>query len=209
MSDAAHASSAGKPLLSNNMTVQSDGNVTVEHGFLTHEIDPNTETVIIGTFNPGHICNVSFFYSSPKNYLWRLLPEAFAEEDLRGAGTNQKMEFCKRRRVDFIDLIAEVEVEKGKECGRSDTYLDGRVTKWRPVITELEPLQSLRRACFTRSTFGDVKNIECRVKQIDTWCRDHKIDFACLITPSMAYRSIPYKERQAPWTKFFSDTVQK
>ena len=37
--------------------------VAIKHKFLDHKIGPETETLVIGTFNPGHECNkaVDFF----------------------------------------------------------------------------------------------------------------------------------------------------
>jgi hypothetical protein len=69
----------------------------VKHGFLDHKIDPAAETIIIGTFNPGSLCDISFFYSGARNRLWRLLPNAFGERDLRQASRDEKIEFCRRR----------------------------------------------------------------------------------------------------------------
>lgn len=58
--------------------------ITVQHRFLDHQINPDTETLIIGTFNPDAADNnADFFYGRSRNYLWRLLPLAYGETDLK------------------------------------------------------------------------------------------------------------------------------
>jgi hypothetical protein len=58
--------------------------ICVQHKFANHRLNPAAETIILGTFNPGHDANKArFFYSSPRNQLWSLLPRAFGEQDLR------------------------------------------------------------------------------------------------------------------------------
>jgi hypothetical protein len=61
------------------------------------------------------------------------MSRAFEENaDLRKGSPHEKIEFAKRERVDFIDLILEVKVEKGFECDRRDSYLDDRISLLRP-----------------------------------------------------------------------------
>jgi len=170
--------------------------VLVKHGFLTHTMDTGAETVIIGTFNPGCICNIEFFYSGARNRLWRLLPAAFGEEDLRKASRDKKIKFSWRRGIEFIDIISEVEVEKGQECNRNDSYIDPRVTEWRDVIQELGLLRNVKRICFTRRTFNkSVYEIALRVTKL----KEH-FGRKFRLMPSPAW--YPVAAEQAIWTEF-------
>ena len=51
---------------------------------MKHQISPQTETLILGTFNPETPDNeTEFFYGRRRNYLWRLLPSAYGGNDLK------------------------------------------------------------------------------------------------------------------------------
>lgn len=81
--------------------------ITVQHRFLDHQINPETETLIIGTFNPETVDNkAEFFYGRSRNYLWRLLPTAFGETDLKNASKQEKLEFIQKYKIDLTDLLA-------------------------------------------------------------------------------------------------------
>jgi G:T/U-mismatch repair DNA glycosylase len=178
--------------------------VTIKHKFLDHAIDPATETLIIGTFNPGHECNkkVDFFYGGDRNRLWTLLPKACGDcRDLSKASRDDKIAFTRDKRIDFIDIISEVQVSEGEECNRNDRYIDARVTQWRDVIGEMQQLARLKRACFTRRTVSDIPNVKLRIENVRTYCRDRGVVFKCIVTPSQAYRS---EDKQPEWTSFFS-----
>lgn len=175
--------------------------IRVQHGFLDHKINPDAETIIIGTFNPGSLCKIDFFYASPRNRLWSLVPHAFGEADLRMASRDVKLEFSRRRRIDFIDIISEIEIEAKEVCNRDDNYLDARVTQWRDVIAELRDLRSVRRLCFTRKTFGKhVREIEKRVLQL----KEHfGSKFRLMASPTR----IPNSSEQSIWTEFLNGQV--
>ena len=58
----------------------------IKHLLLDYKINPETETLIIGTFNPDTPENdADFFYGRSRNFLWKMLPTAFEEEDLKKA----------------------------------------------------------------------------------------------------------------------------
>ncbi len=68
-------------------------------------------------FNPATPNNeATFFYGRQRNHLWRLLPTAFDHDNLKGASTNQKLTFMDKYRIDFADLIAEIEVDERQEA---------------------------------------------------------------------------------------------
>jgi G:T/U-mismatch repair DNA glycosylase len=67
--------------------------VTIPHKFLDRKINPETQTLIIGTFNPAADKNpATFFYSRGRNHFWRLLPTALKEKenDMRKKSAEEK-----------------------------------------------------------------------------------------------------------------------
>jgi len=175
--------------------------MTIKHKFLSHKINSYTETLIIGTFNPDATGNpADFFYGRGRNYLWRLLPTAFGEPDLKGKSKNEKLDFIKRKKIDFIDLISEVDVEE--ETNYYDGYLDSRVSEsqWRDVKSEIEKLKpiKLKRVCFTRKSFADIPKIKRRIDDVQKFCEQNKIEFKFLTTPARFYRA----DKQEEWTNF-------
>jgi G:T/U-mismatch repair DNA glycosylase len=170
----------------------------VKHRFLDYKIEEATETLIVGTFNPEAKNNeADFFYSRPRNFLWRLLPTAFGEQDLRGATAPEKIRFIKNRKIDFIDLIAEVAVEVGMESNYDDRYLDSRVAIWTDIIATLHKLQHIKRVCFTRKTLVDIPNMRYQVGAIQQYCVTNNIEFILLKTPARTYSS----SKQLIWTE--------
>lgn len=78
----------------------------VEHKFKNHKISPDTEILIIGTFNPDSEKNpADFFYGRARNNLWKLLPLSFNKETLKNETREQKINFCNSFKISFIDLI--------------------------------------------------------------------------------------------------------
>jgi G:T/U-mismatch repair DNA glycosylase len=172
----------------------------IKHRFLKHEINPETEILIIGTFNPDTDKNpADFFYGRNRNFLWRLLSTAFDLEDLKGKSKEEKTDFIKKEKIDFIDLIAEVEIDEGKEANYADVYIDGKVSKWQDIINEIKKLSNLRKVCFTRRSFADIPEMKMKIGHVKNYCLDNKIDFQCLTTPARFYRD----DKQQEWTKFF------
>jgi len=88
----------------------------VNHISSSRKIDPNTEILIIGTFNPNTPKNpADFFYGRRQNFLWRLLPLALGENDLKKSTREEKISFIQKHKIDFTDLIDALEVEDGME----------------------------------------------------------------------------------------------
>ncbi|MBI2722800.1 MAG: hypothetical protein HYX39_11560 [Bacteroidetes bacterium] len=171
----------------------------VQHRFLYHKIDPSTEILILGTFNPETENNpADFFYGRSKNYLWRLLPNAYQESDLKGATKDLKIDFIKKYKIDFIDLIAKIDVEHGKETDYYDGYIDGRVTQWQDVISVIKKNPSIKRICFTRKSFSDIPNMTKKVEEIKKYCISKNIDFEFLPTPARFYNT----DKQTVWSFF-------
>jgi G:T/U-mismatch repair DNA glycosylase len=175
----------------------------IQHRFLDHQIDPETEILIMGTFNPEIADNeAEFFYGRSRNYLWKLLPVAFGEIDLKGHTKQEKMEFIKKHHIDFIDLIEEIEVENGNENLYEniykDIYIDGKVTRWKNIIDVIDSLPNLKKVCFTRKTFSGIPNIKSHIENIRQHCEKKKILFKTLISPARFYND----NKQTEWTNF-------
>ena len=172
----------------------------IRHRFLHHNIDPKTETLVIGTFNPDTEENIAdFFYGRQRNFLWTLIPAAFNETSLKGSTRNEKLEFIEKYRIDFIDLISEVEVEE--VTNYDDAYLDSKVTEWRDVISEIDKLTNLKRVCLTRKSFGDIPNMKTKIDEIKSHCEKKKIPFQLLATHARFYG----QAKQTEWTNFFNN----
>lgn len=171
--------------------------ISIRHRFLNHRINPETEILLLGTFNPDTPANdAEFFYGRKRNFLWRLLPLAFGETDLKSASTADKSAFIKKHKIDFIDLIEEVAVEPGQEANYSDGYIDSKVTRWVDVIAVINSLPKLKKICFTRKTFSDIPNMRKQIEMIRIHCDARDISFFTLMTPARIYS----EDKQSEWT---------
>ena len=171
----------------------------VNHRFLDHEINPETETLIIGTFNPETEGNpADFFYGRSRNFLWRLLSTAYQEKDLKDASINEKLTFIKSRKIDFIDLISNIEVTEGQESNYYDGYIDGKVKEWQNILKEIDRLKNIKRVCFTRKTFSDIPNMKSKIEEIKKHCEYKGIYFKPITTPARFYS----EDKQTEWTNF-------
>lgn len=170
----------------------------IKHRFIDHNINPKTEILVIGTFNPDtEENNADFFYGRLRNFLWTLIPIAFNETSLKGKTGNEKLKFIEKYRIDFVDLILEVEVEE--VANYDDGYLDSKVTKWKNIISEIEKLKNLKRVCLTRKSFGDIPNMKTKIEEIKNYCVKKEIPFQLLPTPAR----FSNEAKQTEWTNFF------
>jgi G:T/U-mismatch repair DNA glycosylase len=175
---------------------------TIKHRFLEHKINPETEILILGTFNPDTEKNeADFFYGRSRNYLWKLLPTAFQKTDLKKASKQEKLSFIKQERIDFIDLIAEIEVEKGQETNYNDDFIDSRVIKWQDIISETRKLNKLKKILLTRKTFTGIPNMKNQIEIIQDYCFKNGIYFKALLTPARFYN----ESKQTEWTNFLTN----
>lgn len=178
---------------------------TITHRFLDHQIHPETEILVIGTFNPNADKNpADFFYGRGRNFLWKLLPTVFLEESLKGKSKEEKSDFIQRKKIDFIDLISEVAVDEGQDTNYADAYIDGKVIKWRNILGEMQKLGQLKKVCLTRKSFADVPNMKAKINEIEIFCKEKGIHFQCLPTPARFYN----QEKQSEWNSFFSSADQ-
>jgi G:T/U-mismatch repair DNA glycosylase len=174
---------------------------TIRHRFLQYKIDPATEILIVGTFNPETENNpAEIFYGRSRNFLWRLLPIALGEDDLKKNEPGDKLNFISQHKIGFIDLVAEVTVDIGSETNYNDSYIDSRVTQWRDVINTMKQLPHLKKVCFTRKTFSDIPQVKKKLAEVEIFCKEKGIPFQCLATPSRIYSTA----KQEEWNNFFS-----
>ena len=180
--------------------------VSVPHIFSDHHVHPRIEILILGTFNPKTRDNdADFFYSRKKvrrpNSLWRLLPISLGYESMMGTTREDKGQWLLENRIDFMDLISEVQVETGQEANYYDTYLDDKVSKWNDVIGTLKDLPHLKAIYLTRKTVNStIKNMRVRIREIETYCQENHIAFTYVKTPARGYSA----KKQQEWNKAFN-----
>ena len=178
--------------------------MNINHKFINHKIQEDTKVLIIGTFHPETSSGSDFFYGRSRNFLWRLLSKAFGNEDLKDKPREEKIEFIRKNKVDFIDLIRKINIQEGHEKDYFDEYLDSRMSEpgseWNDVVALISGHNSLRKVCFTRKTFQGILNIENKINEIREFCENSGIGFQCLVTPAR-YHS---EAKQREWNTFFA-----
>ena len=162
--------------------------VTIKHKFIAHQIQPDTKTLIIGTFNPDSPDNeADFFYGRSRNYLWQLLPGCFDLASLKGKSKEDKVKFIKEFKIDFIDLIREVEVPDDQTDNYYDSFIDSRVSKWSNIIQLLHKHPTIKKVAITRKTFSGIPNMKIKILDIMDHCNINDINFRMLFTPARFY----------------------
>src|SRR5688500_6108896 len=116
----------------------------VYHKFRDHTVSPNTEILILGTFNPDIHEGPVFFYGRPRNYLWQLLPGCCGLPSLKLQPRPQKFAFMERYKFDFADLIHAVDVPAGQEDNVDDIFIDPLVHQWKDIIALIDSLPNLK-----------------------------------------------------------------
>ena len=163
----------------------------IGHRCADHAVNPNTETLIVGTFNPDNPCNsADFFYGRPQNAMWTILAKSKNVDDLKKKSKAEKIAFIHKYRIDFVDLISEI---GHTPPNYQDRFLDRQsIIKWNDVIGIIAKLKSLKRICISRKGFSDIPNIKRHVDEISAFLSDKPIYFRCLHTPSRAHkRALP------------------
>lgn len=173
----------------------------IKHRFENRPVNPDSEVLIVGTFNPETPGNeAEFFYGRSRNFLWRLLPASYQQQSLKGATKQEKLDFIASNKIEFTDLIKSVKVEKEQEANYSDTYIDKHIEKTNDVVSLIKSLQNLKKVVVTRQTFSGVPKIKQQVDLIREYCQQNSIAFECLPTPARFYS----EQKQQVWTKAFA-----
>jgi G:T/U-mismatch repair DNA glycosylase len=179
---------------------ESNKMIVIRHKFAGRKILKDTKILIIGTFNPDTPQNTAnFFYSRPHNYLWEIIPTAFGSQSLKKAKKDEKEKYIKDKKIDFIDIIEAIEVETDKADNYADDFIDNKIIKLRNVIAEFRKLKDIKKVGFSRKTFDcNIPQIKKEKEKIENFCKENRIYFQALSTPS---RSNNVK-KQKEWTDF-------
>ncbi|HRG59985.1 MAG TPA: hypothetical protein PK323_13605 [Bacteroidia bacterium] len=154
------------------------------HKFRNHVVNPDTEILILGTFNPDIRIGPTFFYGRPRNYLWQLLPGCWVLPSLKNQLLPIKQNFMQQYRIDFADLIHSVDVPVNQADNFDDSFIDGQVNQWSDIIALIDSLSNLRAVYFTRKTFAGITNIHAQINAIQSHCIQTDIRFCLLQTPA-------------------------
>ena len=172
----------------------------IKHLCADHVINPHTETLIIGTFNPAiEINKAKFFYDRSHNAMWTFLGKAKGVDNLKTKPKSEKLTFLRTHHIDFIDIIEQIPEQPENY---DDRLLDRQQNViWKDVIGEISKLRSLKRVCFSRKSFHDVPNIRERMLAIKEDLDRRQILLRCLHTPARAHsRAWP------EWRDFLTET---
>lgn len=164
------------------------------HKFRNHTVSPNTEILILGTFNPGVENEVNFFYGRPRNYLWQLLPGCWNLPSLKHQPLQLKINFMDEHKIDFADLIHSVDVPVGEEDNVDDIFIDGNALEWKSITPLIDNLEKLKAVYFTRKTFGGIPNIHEKIMVIRNHCIQKRIRFCLLETPARFTNAIKQQQ---------------
>lgn len=168
--------------------------VFVSHKFKSHKINPRTEILMVGTFNPDILTGPDFFYGRGRNYLWQLLPGCWGLPSLKQASLSAKEQFMRDYKIDFVDLIDTVAVPNNQVDNVSDDFIDSRIYRWNGILRQLPSLRRLKALYFTRKTFENIPNIHSRIFRIMQYCRRKNIRFCLLHSPARSGR--PSKQQE-------------
>jgi G:T/U-mismatch repair DNA glycosylase len=164
------------------------------HKFRNHQVNPKTEILILGTFNPDIPAGPDFFYGRPRNFLWYLLPQCWGLDSLKEAAFLNKQEFMAAYKIDFADIIHSLNIPIGEEHNVDDDFIDGHIEAWKEINDLIDILPNLKAIYFTRKTFNGIPNMRARVNLIAGHCNQKNIRFCKLETPARFHS--PEKQQQ-------------
>lgn len=98
-------------------------------------------------------------------------------------------------KVDFVDLIASVDVPADQQANYLDSYIDSRVNNWKNIIELINQLPKLRAVFFTRMTFASIPNIRNKILEVRNHCNENREIRFCLL-PTPARFANPAKQQQ-------------
>ena len=158
----------------------------IKHKFLYKYPIIGNKILIIGTFNPDIICNeAKFFYGRKRNYFWNLLPSVFNSEPLKYKSIESKINFLKINDIELTDLILSVDISEDDIPFYGDDKLN-KVIEWNTSnIIDILKKYNTQEVYFTRKSFDSkVKNIKIEIDKIKDFCKNNRIKFEFLPTPS-------------------------
>ncbi len=130
----------------------------------------------------------------------------FGEKCLRYSEEEEKEDFIKRHKIDFADLIEEIDIAAQYLSSYKDITLDENwnAAKCKNIPQEISHLNKLKKVCFTRKTFQHIPNIRKKVEELERWCKNHEIEFRSLPTPAN-YAKVDAQKRFEEWKAFFKE----
>lgn len=162
--------------------------------FKDYQPSAEAEIIILGLFTSPNKHSGDFFFSRPRVFLWHMLPICFKQVSLQEADLTVKKQFMKRYKVDFLDIVASVDIED-LDAVIDDEVLDGQVHEFNSLVERLKQLPQLKAVYFTRKTFNGIPNCKQALQEVVTYCKENNIRFCKLDTPSRHYS----KEKQQQW----------
>ncbi|MBP9689335.1 MAG: hypothetical protein KBE91_06970 [Bacteroidia bacterium] len=163
--------------------------------FVSHQVNPQTEILILGTFTHNHDHSGDFFFGRPRNFLWHLLPICFKQLPLKDSPLADKKAFMQKYKIDFMDVIETLEVEDGEEELLEEDFIDLTAKAFFDLIKLVDTLPNLKAVYFTRKTFNGMPNIKSEVTKLAKHCNDKNIRICKLDTPARHFS----EEKQRQW----------
>jgi hypothetical protein len=157
------------------------------HKFRNHQVIPETEILILGTFNPDIPTGPDFFYGRQRNFLWHLLPQSWGLPSLKNEPLPVKQAFMAEYKIDFTDIIHALDIPDGMEANVDDDFIDGHITQWKGITQLIDTLPNLKAVYFTRKTFSGIPNMKARIVAIAQHCNSKGIRLCKLETPARFY----------------------
>jgi len=157
------------------------------HKFREYQVSPETEILMLGTFNPDIPTGPDFFYGLQRNFLWHLLPQCWDLPSLKNEPLVSKQQFMATYKIDFADIIHSLDIPEGMEGNVDDDFIDGHINEWKDIIVLINGLPNLKAIYFTRKTFNGIPNMRAQVTVIANYCQARSIRFCKLETPARFY----------------------
>ena len=167
----------------------------VLHKFRDHQVNPKTEILMLGTFNPDVEDGPDFFHGRQRNFLWHLLPICWGFESLKEASLADKQAFMATHKIDFADIIHSLDIPEGEDGNVDDAFEDTHVHEWKDIIALIDTLPNLKAVYFTRKTFNGITNMRGQVVAIAKHCQQKGIRMCKLETPAKFFS----EEKQKQW----------
>lgn len=168
---------------------------TLYNKFNTHQVQPDTEILLLGTFTHDHPHSGDFFFGRPRNFLWHLLPVCFKHIPLKDAPLKAKQEFMAKHHIDFTDVISVLEVPFSDDENMEDDFIDSHAHTFTDLIALVDSLPKLKAVYFTRKTFNGIPNIKAAVNKLAVHCQHKQIRMCKLDTPARHFSD----EKQQQW----------
>lgn len=168
--------------------------------FHNHQISPETEILILGIFSTPNEQSGDFFFGRSRMFLWHMLPLCFNQPSLQEATLMEKLRFMKTYKIDFMDVVKEIDSTEPENSIDDDT-LDSKITAFSNLEEWMDKLTNLKAIYFTRKTFNGIPTIKQYLNTINDLCATRGVRFCKLDTPARHYS----QDKIRLWT----DTIVK